>query len=408
MMRRNLLAAAGALSLAGCGLWPKAGIINPCRSGSPPAWLAGHDLVLQALEGIRADQLWDAHVHLLGTGDGGGGIWLNPALRSLLHPIEFGRFRFFLNASCVDPAQADVSYVARLLELRAPLPPGARLLLLAFDYSYDEDGGRRRDLSAFHVPDAYAARIAARYPEVLGWIASIHPYREDCTEALTWAAVHGAVAVKWLPQAMAIDPAAPLCDRFYEALIKARLPLLVHGGAERAVHGAGRGEFGNPLRLRRPLEYGVRVIVAHCASLGASVDLDAGSNGPRRSNIELFARLMEEPDFEGRLYGEISAITQVNRLGVPLETVVTRSDWHHRLINGSDYPLPAVMPLFSPRAMVERNYLSEADARVLIELRPYNALLFDLLLKRGVRIGKHRFAPAVFESRRVFDQGERL
>ena len=38
--------------------------------------------------------------------------------------------------------------------------------------------------------------------------------------------------------------------------------------------------IGNPLRLRRALDAGVRVVVAHCASMGQDRDLDAGANGP--------------------------------------------------------------------------------------------------------------------------------
>jgi hypothetical protein len=47
------------------------------------------------------------------------------------------------------------------------------------------------------------------------------------------------------------------------------------------VKGGNREDFGNPLRLRRPLEQGVRVLVAHCASLGSGLDLDADRDRAR-------------------------------------------------------------------------------------------------------------------------------
>ncbi|MBI2992899.1 MAG: amidohydrolase family protein [Gammaproteobacteria bacterium] len=407
MRRRHLLRGALAFSVAGCHTSRDTGLARSCLPPSPPAWLAGHGVVQEALDGLRAHRLWDSHVHLLGTGDAASGIWVNPTLRSLLHPLEFVRYRYFLNASCAEPGRVDESYVARLLDLANGLPAGSRLILLAFDYSHDQYGRRRPEWSAFHVPDRYAALTAATRPETLGWAASIHPHREDSLEALAWAISHGALAVKWLPSAMAIDPASKLCDRFYHALSSAGLPLLVHSGAERAVHGAGDAEFNNPLRLRRPLEQGVRVIVAHCASLGESADIDVSPDGPKRKNIEFFARLMDEPRFEGLLFGEISAITQRNRFGLSLETVITRHDWHHRLINGSDYPIPAVKPLFSMDSMVARKYLPETEARVLDQLRVYNPLLFDLVLKRRIRVGNHQFDRAVFESRRLFDPRKR-
>ena len=163
-------------------------------------------------------------------------------------------------------------------------------------------------------------------------------------------------------------------------------------------------EFNNPLRLRRPLDHGVRVIVAHCASLGENVDIDRGPNGPRADAFDLFARLMDEPRYDGRLFGDLSAVTQANRVGRPLEILMARSDWHGRLINGSDYPLPGVFPLFSMRLFVEQSYLTSSQATVVSEIRRYNPLLFDFVLKRSLVKNGQRFAPIVFESRRMFDR----
>ena len=330
-------------------------------------------------------------------------MWIAPEMDSLAHPIQYAQKQFYLNASCV-PGQGvlDDGHVAKLYALANELAPGARVMLLAFDYHHDEAGARRLDLSSYHTPDEYAARIAQAHPDRFEWIASIHPYRADCVDALERAARAGARAIKWLPSAMGMDPASPRCDRFYEALARIGLPLLTHAGAELAVHGSAYQDLGNPLRLRRALDHGVRVIVAHCASLGSGVDLDRGPDGASVSNFALFARLMDEPRYEGRLFGEISAMTQINRLGTPLRTLLARPEWHTRLVNGSDYPLPGVMPLFSLARMVDGNYLSTAEAKVLSEVRRYNPLLFDFALKRLLRDGGRRLAPTVFASRRVF------
>lgn len=245
--------------------------------------------------------------------------------------------------------------------------------------------------------------LARRFPERFVAIASIHPYRADAVDVLTQVAAAGARAIKWLPPAMGIDPASSRCDRFYEALARLRLPLLTHAGTEQAVAGGEVQELGNPLRLRCALDHGVTVLVAHCASLGQGIDLDKGANGAAQSNFDFFARLMEEPRYHGRLYGEISAMTQLNRLGRPLDVILERSDWHGRLVNGSDYPLPAVMPVFSLTKMVERGYIDRREAPVLSEIRRYNALLFDFVLKRSLRRNGKCLSPAVFETRRLFD-----
>jgi mannonate dehydratase len=199
-----------------------------------------------------------------------------------------------------------------------------------------------------------------------------------------------------------MDPASPLCDPFYEVMAKHRIPLLTHAGHEQAVHGGDTQDYGNPLRLRRPLEHGVPVIIAHCGSLGSGVDLDRGVNGPEVKNFDLFTRLMEEPQYEGKLFGDISAITQLNRLGKPLTTLLQRAEWQQRLLNGSDYPLPGVMPIFSVKAMAAQGYLDEALVAPIAELRHYNPLLFDFVLKRQLRIAGRGFANSVFETGNTF------
>lgn len=407
MRRRTFLLATGGLLTAGLAVtarryWPDDGLFNPCLDPVLPEALARHELVAGAWEGMDPQRYRDCHVHLLGTGHDGHGTWINPRLDSLLHPVEWLQKRFYLNAACVsDGPGGDGAYLDRLLGLARALPAGARLMLLAFDYHYDRGGRRRLERSVFHVPDDYTARAARRAPARLEWICSVHPYRRDAVAALERAAAGGARAVKWLPPAQGMDPADRRCDPFYDALVRLGLPLLTHTGKELAVEGGRFQELANPLRLRRPLERGVTVIAAHCASLGHSEDLDRPSRRPV-SNFALFGRLMDEPAWRGRLYGEISGLPQINRAGAPLRTLLRRDDWHPRLVNGSDYPLPAVFPLFNLRRLAAAGLLAPADVAPLVTLRRYNPLLFDFVLKRRLRAGGAAFAPGVFESARVF------
>ncbi|MGH8670493.1 MAG: amidohydrolase family protein [Burkholderiales bacterium] len=404
MKRRTLLlgVAMGAGGLAGIRYWPDQGFVNPCLDPSLPDRLADHELVKAAWSGIDALRVWDCHVHLAGTGDGDSGLWVNPAMKRLSSPSMNLRYRFYMNAACVTQ-RVDESYIERLLLLQSGLKPGNRLMLLAFDYFHDAAGKPVTEASAFYVPNAYAARLADRHRDRCEWIASIHPWRSDAIDALERAAGMGARAVKWLPPAMGIDPASPRCDRYYAALIRLGLPLLTHGGDEHAVlAGPDAQRLGNPLLLRRPLEAGVKVIVAHCASLGHGVDLDRGRNAQPLPNFALFARLMDEVRFEKHLFADISALFQINRQRRVWDTVLARKDWHHRLINGSDYPLPAVMPLFSMDMLVEAGYLNRRDAEVLSSIRRHNPLLFDFVLKRTVAYRGQRFPPTVFESARLF------
>jgi uncharacterized protein len=407
MNRRLFLRAlgAGALGIAGgCDFSLEQGIFNPCLPDPTPQRLLDHNLVGASWQGVDPANFWDCHVHVAGVGDGHTGVWITPQMKSLFHPWQNLQRRFYLNASCAErEGSVDEDFVRRLLHCLAAFPRGAKAMLLAFDFHYDEDGARREDLSSFFIPNRYAAGLAQRFPYRLEWICSIHPYRADAIDELHWSAGQHARAVKWLPSAMGMDPASPKCDRFYQALARLNLPLLTHGGEEKAVHGGSMSELNNPLRLRRPLDQDVRVIIAHCASLGESIDIDRGPNGPRLDGFELFQRLMDEPRYEGRLFGDISAVTQANRAESILATLIRRVEWHARLINGSDYPLPGVVPLFSPRRFVKQQFLTDAQAQVLSEIRRYNPLLFDFVLKRNLVSGGKHFTPVVFESRRLFE-----
>lgn len=405
MRRRNflkLLAVAAAGSSAAF-YWPDEGLFNPCFEQPTPEWLLNHELVQSAWEGIDPTLFWDVHTHLIGTGDSDSGVYLHPSMQDIFSPAQFVRFKFYVNASCADNINGiDKGYIIRLNRLLSEFPQGARSMLLAFDYHHDEMGKPDRSRSPFHTPNQYAQSIAQQYPQRYEWFASIHPYREDCVEVLQQVVNHGARAVKWLPPVMGIDPSSPRCDRFYDAMARHDIPLLTHAGDEHAVDGVDAQSKGNPLLLRRALERGVRVIVAHCASEGMGEDLDKGKGASWISNFALFARLMDDRQYEGRLFGDISAMTQLNRIGLALQTVITRDDWHHRLLNGSDYPLPGVMPLFSSEEMFRQGYITRSSVDVLARIRQYNPLLFDFVLKRNLRWQGKALATSVFETRRFF------
>ena len=94
----------------------------------------------------------------------------------------------------------------------------------------------------------------------------MHPYRLDASEELERCHCRGARVCKWLPNSMVIDPADERCDPFYAACARLGIAILCHTGAETSVDFLGSrvvNELGNPLRLRRALRAGVKVIAAH-------------------------------------------------------------------------------------------------------------------------------------------------
>jgi mannonate dehydratase len=410
--RRRFLGAAAiaASALTGCRYSLEQGLFNECRVPG------GHrvmrePLVRAAWDGLDPARVWDCHVHVFGNGRTRSGIYLNPGFDRPSNLAGQVRRAMFFNAACggEDEERLDRAVVERITHLADELPVGAKVMLLAFDYTHDPDGRRREDLTTFAVADDYVARLARARTDRFEWIASVHPYRTDAFAALEAARAAGARAVKWLPQAMGIDLAHVKSRAFYGELRRLGLPLLVHSGEEQAVEGAAMHELGHPLLLRHPLQAGVRVVAAHCATLGESPDLDANpdpTRAPRVRNIDLFARLMGEARFEGLLHGDLSAVSQANRAAA-LPEILAQISWHGRLLNGSDYPLPGIMPIFSVQGLARAGLIEESAVPVLKELRHVNPLAFDFVLKRSLSWRGARLPGRVFETRGFFEPSVR-
>jgi predicted TIM-barrel fold metal-dependent hydrolase len=268
----------------------------------------------------------DMHCHTAGIGAGGSGCFISAALRRNI------RFRFFLKAFGVTVHEIDRYGDGLILErLSAGLLQSRHVqaaVVLALDGVRDSRGELDRSRTELYVPNDYLARICRLLPNLL-FGASINPLRPDAIDALEQAVAEGAVLLKWLPSVQGFDPADARFEPFYQRLQALGLPLLTHTGTEESFTRADNS-LADPLRLRRPLEAGVTVIAAHCASNGKN---DGEQNFDRL--LELFGRYPN-------LYGDISALTQANRLG-HLQMVLRRTEIHDRLLYGSDMPLIATL-----------------------------------------------------------------
>lgn len=400
--RRNLVVLASGAALFSGFRYGHRRIARPAEPEGPLSPDA-EALVRRAWEGLEPSRVLDTHVHVVGLGTGNTGCTVGERMQSVANPAEYFKFSVYLNASGVtDLSRADQQYVERLQALVTGQRPHGRLLLFAFDRAYDEKGHPLPDDTEFYTPVEYVAALARAQPSLFVPCASVHPFRADAVEALEQAAALGCVAVKWLPNAMNIDPSSPACDRFYEAMARLELTLITHAGEEKAVHSEERQRLGNPLLLRRALDHGVRTVVAHCASLGQNPDLDAPeTNRPWVDNFDLFVRLMQEERWKGLLFGEASALTLVNRVGRPLETVLSDDALQARLVNGSDYPLPAINALMQTSAIVKAGFLTEEERALLNEIDRHDPLLFDFVMKRTLRLrtaegAARRLADSVF------------
>jgi predicted TIM-barrel fold metal-dependent hydrolase len=402
---RALAWTAGLLLLVGIGACVALRNLGAASKHAPAEFAAqaspaAQTLVAAAFEGLDPARVLDLHVHLAGLGTDASGCRVDPRVFSWWHPVKRVQFLFYLDAAGVQGREhADRQLVERLVERASDSPVPIRCALLAFDHARTPTGEIDEPQSELYVPNEWAVRIAAEHPQLFVPVISVHPWRADALAELERWAAQGVRLVKWLPNSMNIDPADPRCDAFYECLARHDMTLLVHTGEERAVDSAELQELGNPLKLRRALALGVRVVAAHCGSLGQGLDLDHPERG-RVPNFDLFLRLMDEPRSRGELYGELSAVVFRNREQRVLRTLLERTDLHARLVNGSDYPLPAIHVLVSTGRLEQQGFLTHAEREAVDEVYDYDPLLFDLVLKRTLRGSKgERFADEVFLAR---------
>jgi len=345
---------------------------------------AARRLVEQSFADLSSPPV-DYHTHLVGLGDSGSGAWVNPKMRSWLHPVLRVKFSIYLSACAVEEIEhADAQFLDRLVALASEGPRPGRHALLAFDRNWRADGTVNDEESEFFVPNDYVFAVVKRHPDLFSPVASIHPYRPDALAELDRCARNGARLLKWIPAAMGIDPADARCDPFYDRMRELGVALLSHAGREEAIDVEEAQKLGNPLRLRRALDHGVKLIVAHCASLGEDEDLDRDDRAPA-SSFDLFLRMMDEKRYDGLLFGELSAVTDCLRDRRPIGVLLERTDLHGRLVNGSDYPIPAVNCLVWTKSFVKWGYLADDERELLDEIYGVNPILFDFVLKRRLK-----------------------
>lgn len=219
--------------------------------------------------------------------------------------------------------ELDRLYVERLLELVHGSSLGA-VVILAQERVYDDQGRVMPEAGAFYVPNEYVLELAKKHPEFLPAV-SIHPARADALDELERCLAGGAVMMKCLPNCQNINCSDRRFRRFWERMAEARLPLLAHTGGEHTLPIVNR-EYSDPRTLTLPLECGVRVIAAHCATKSGLTDPEYFDDF-----VEMTVRF---PNF----YGDNSAFT------VPIRgrhvRECTCEPLVQRMIYGSDLPVP--------------------------------------------------------------------
>ncbi len=263
----------------------------------------------------------DFHVHIVGTGASGTGCWLRVGFWH--RPLAGMMVKGIGMDPDVFDRNFDLLYVEHLLAQVRNSSLGAAMIL-AQDEVYDDRGQKMKGVGSFYVPNDYVLKLAREHPEFLPAV-SIHPARPDALEELKKCLAAGAVAMKCLPNCHNIDCSDRRYTKFWEHMAEAGLPLLAHTGGEHTVP-VIQPDYANPEVLRLPLECGVKVIAAHCATKSGLTD------------PEYFFKLVEMFKKYPNLYGDISAFN------VPLRGRHVRECLKpgivERMVHGSDYPVP--------------------------------------------------------------------
>ena len=163
--------------------------------------------------------------------------------------------------------------------------------------------------------------------------ASVSPNRKDWDKELEYVLNQTeAVLIKLIPSTQHVHLMDASHRDFYDALHSANMPLLCHVGPEYSFpEGIREKGLDNYRNLERPLECGVIVIAAHCATPVFPV-ID-------KNMIRDFYSFMKSANSDGiQLWADTSALSLSTRLPFISEILETfPSEW---LVHGSDFPIP--------------------------------------------------------------------
>jgi predicted TIM-barrel fold metal-dependent hydrolase len=164
---------------------------------------------------------------------------------------------------------------------------------------------------------------------------SVSPNRKDWREELEFVIGDpDAVLLKLIPSAQHIRLRDSQNKPFYKFLADHHMPLLCHVGPEYAFpEGIREWRLDNFRFLDKPLENGVTVIAAHCATPVFPPPVN-------KNEVKEFYAFMKSanPGRKVQLWGDTSAFSLSTRIPIVQEVLdMFPPKW---LVNGSDFPIP--------------------------------------------------------------------
>jgi len=213
------------------------------------------------------------------------------------------------------------------------------------------------------------------------WGASVSPNRKDWEEEMGFAVNDpNAVLMKLIPSVQHLDLRDPKHKDYYESLARNKMPLLCHVGPEYSFpEGIREKERDNFRFLDKPLECGMTVIAAHCATPVFPID---------KNETAEFGAFMRDANSDGRinLWGDTSAFSLMTRIPILDEILKTfPPEW---LVHGSDFPIPIEGWVHLPGFTHDRSWEEYQQIK-----NTENLLDKDVMIKRA-----HGFSDAIIDN----------
>jgi len=279
----------------------------------------------------RDNKIIDIHAHAFSVDTEETGCFIS---KKLMNSISFRVISRFFGIKRSDPLKKIEEKINDKTDnLLKTLNVVDHVVLLAFDGIYDVNGLFDKENTHFYISNDHVRGLSQKYEKVL-YGASVNPNRRDALEELERVIRDGAALIKWLPNTHGICTDDESCVDFYKMLAKNKIPLLVHTGNEYALNTIDQN-LGDFKKLEPALKEGVMVIAAHCG--GIAMEHQSG---------EFDALIGFMKDFDN-FYIDTSAMFLLNKR-VLLYKLARRTDIHHKIVYGSDWPVPS-NPIFFSR-----------------------------------------------------------
>ncbi|MES9859029.1 MAG: amidohydrolase family protein [Sedimenticola sp.] len=268
----------------------------------------------------------------------------------LLNPnVRFNRLydrlaiRFFAKKLGISPQrlQADPynSYVEAMTTAVRESRYVEKACLFGVDSRLNEKGEEtaRDGTVCAHTEDVLA--VADRFPDQFIPFFSINPLRPDALDLIDEYVERGCRGAKFLQNYWGLNLSNERFLPYFEKLKALEIPLIIHIGSEYTIESFAPFERVEMLDL--PLAVGVKVIAAHMG-LGRfdhKIFLWRNlSKNPHHFDRDYFT-LLDMLQQHSNLYADISAILAPLRARA-LRHLSEQTEVHHKILFGSDYPVP--------------------------------------------------------------------